>query len=335
LLDGVLDEQHASGDPLAGVLAAAAAPPRAAEQAGEDAAVTVFLTEHLVPVSQSRRGQMIKSPLAKLLTMKVGAVALAFSAGGVALAASTGAFTPAHQASALPSTISSAPVAAGPKQARTHVSASASARGTHVSASAGSTPAAGKVPVIKPRTVLSALDASQACHALAGVVNQAINHANVRADQVLSQSAVQTALDSPALRTALNSPQFASLVATVEGDSNVADYCGLLLHVAKLPAPTSVAAIPASVLSAIPGSVVSQIPGSAVSGVPAGELAQLPVPFLSRLAEPVLAGLPASVLAKLPTGMLDQVVQSLPASLRSTLPGSILSKLTSVAGQRG
>ena len=84
----------AGPEQLARVLAAAAAPGRESELAGEEAAVAAFRAHHLVPVTASRRGQMIKSPLAKLLTAKVLAVCVAvFATGGVALAASDGALS--------------------------------------------------------------------------------------------------------------------------------------------------------------------------------------------------------------------------------------------------
>ncbi len=78
-------------DPLADLLAAATAPPRADELAGEQAALAAFREAHLVGVHQSRRGSMIKTSIAKLLTVKAAAAAVAATAvGGVALAASTG-----------------------------------------------------------------------------------------------------------------------------------------------------------------------------------------------------------------------------------------------------
>ena len=84
----------AAPDPMARLLAAAAAPGRAGELAGEESAVAAFHAEHLASVTQSRRGQMMKSPLAKLLTAKALAGCLAVCAtGGVALAASSSAFS--------------------------------------------------------------------------------------------------------------------------------------------------------------------------------------------------------------------------------------------------
>src|SRR5579859_4319400 len=54
-------------EPLARLLATAAAPARPDELAREEMAVAAFGAEHLVPVTASERGQMITSPLAKFL----------------------------------------------------------------------------------------------------------------------------------------------------------------------------------------------------------------------------------------------------------------------------
>jgi hypothetical protein len=75
-------------DALAGLLAAAAAPPRDGEPGGEQAAVTAFLeaAQH-TRVPRPRSPSMIKSRWAKLLTAKVAAAAAAiFAVGGVAAA---------------------------------------------------------------------------------------------------------------------------------------------------------------------------------------------------------------------------------------------------------
>ncbi|WP_439380998.1 hypothetical protein [Amycolatopsis lexingtonensis] len=94
-------------DALAGLLAAAAAPPRDGELGGEPAAMTAFLeaAQH-VNAPQPRSPSMIKSISAKLLTAKVAAVvaALFAAAGGVAAAAVTGALPlPGSDAPAAPS----------------------------------------------------------------------------------------------------------------------------------------------------------------------------------------------------------------------------------------
>ena len=76
---------------LAELLAATAAPAERAELLGEEAAVSAFREAHLVPAASPRRKSMIKTALAKLLTLKVAAAALTVTAaGGAALAAGTG-----------------------------------------------------------------------------------------------------------------------------------------------------------------------------------------------------------------------------------------------------
>jgi hypothetical protein len=88
LLDGA---SAVSGDPLTGLLAAAAAPTRVGEQAGEHAAVAAFRAARLETAVQPRR-PMRTTLLARLLTARIAAVAaaLAVIVGGVATAAATG-----------------------------------------------------------------------------------------------------------------------------------------------------------------------------------------------------------------------------------------------------
>ena len=97
LLDGAAGRgqgTQAGPDQIVSVLAAAAAPGHDDELAGEQMAVAAFEANHLASVANFRREQMIKSPLAKILTVKVLASVLVVGAsGGVALAASTGTFS--------------------------------------------------------------------------------------------------------------------------------------------------------------------------------------------------------------------------------------------------
>jgi hypothetical protein len=89
---------------LAELLAAASAPAHPAELAGESAATAAFTAARHSPPSPARRPSMIQLTLAKLLTVKVAAIAagVAFAGvGGVALAASTGVL-PAPISSHLP-----------------------------------------------------------------------------------------------------------------------------------------------------------------------------------------------------------------------------------------
>ncbi|WP_131784667.1 hypothetical protein [Protofrankia symbiont of Coriaria ruscifolia] len=117
---------QAGSDPLADLLAAVTAPARADELAGEEAAVTAFREARLVPVTQLRREPMIKTALAKLLTVKIAVAAIAATTvGGVAVAATTG---------VLPSP--------GEHEASTGITTSASAQATDPSAHV---PAAGAV----------------------------------------------------------------------------------------------------------------------------------------------------------------------------------------------
>lgn len=86
-------------EPLWTVLAAAAAPGRYDELAGEQAAVAAFREARLATALNARRPSMIQTALAKLLTVKIAAATIAATTlGGVALAAGTGALpTPGDQ----------------------------------------------------------------------------------------------------------------------------------------------------------------------------------------------------------------------------------------------
>jgi hypothetical protein len=81
-----------SGHPLDQVLAAATAPATARELAGEADVMAAFRAAGLAPAPR-RRSSLLRSAVARLLTLKVAVVALGTSAtiGGVALAANTGA----------------------------------------------------------------------------------------------------------------------------------------------------------------------------------------------------------------------------------------------------
>jgi hypothetical protein len=77
---------------IAGVLAAAAAPHRDGAVAGESAALAAFRAARVDPNPRPQRQSMIKTVLAKLLTVKIAAVtAGVLGAGGVAVASSAGA----------------------------------------------------------------------------------------------------------------------------------------------------------------------------------------------------------------------------------------------------
>lgn len=80
--------------PLAALLHAAAAPAHPEELVGEQAALTAFEAAQLDPVPSPRRQNVLKSTLAKILTVKA-AIVLAAAAGttGVVLASTSGALT--------------------------------------------------------------------------------------------------------------------------------------------------------------------------------------------------------------------------------------------------
>ncbi|WP_173078545.1 hypothetical protein [Phytohabitans rumicis] len=91
LLRGGTDARDAGQPRLAAVLAAAAAPHGGGPVRGESAALAAFRATQLDPHSRPQRQSMIKTALAKLLTVKIAAVtAGALGVGGVALASTTG-----------------------------------------------------------------------------------------------------------------------------------------------------------------------------------------------------------------------------------------------------
>jgi hypothetical protein len=91
LLRGDRGTAGAGHDLLARLLAGAAAPARPSELALEEVAVRAFREAHRSHIPQHQRHSMIKSVAAKLLTVKVAALAVAtVGVGGVALAATTG-----------------------------------------------------------------------------------------------------------------------------------------------------------------------------------------------------------------------------------------------------
>jgi hypothetical protein len=78
-------------DRLGTHLAAATAPGQPHELTGRAAALAAFRAARAQPATEQRRTSMIKTALAKLITIKAAAVLAVTAAGGVALAASTGA----------------------------------------------------------------------------------------------------------------------------------------------------------------------------------------------------------------------------------------------------
>src|SRR5580704_5579209 len=256
LLDGAtgLGRSHAKApggpDQLARVLAAAAAPGREHELAGEQMAVAAFEAGHLESVASYQRGQMIKSPLAKLLTAKVIAAALTVSAGGgVALAAGTGTFSgpgPASHTTPGPVASSTSAPAVGPLVTPSG-SGSASAPGSGPASSADPLSSAGSQTTSSPAASSSASSVPQTatalCHAL-------ISDANGTSSQRLSQAGQVTALASGAAPKVLSSkPEFSPLISTAQSAAAVPDYCALLLDLPQLPQPSELAQLPVTLLS--------------------------------------------------------------------------------------
>jgi MgtE intracellular N domain len=318
LLDGetALGRSHAGGpEQLARVLAAAAAPGREHELAGEQLAVAAFEANHLESAASYRRGQMIKSPLAKLLTTKVLAAALTvFAGGGVALAASTGTFSgpgPAAQTPGPAASSASAP-AVGPLVAPSvSVSVSATPIVSGPASSADPLSSAGSQSASSPAADASASSVPQTatalCHAL-------ISDANGTSGQQLSQAAQVTALASGAAPKALSgSTEFSPLIGTAQSAAAVPDYCALLLDLPQLPQPGELAQLPATVLSQL----LTQLPTATLAQV----LTSLPSSTLSA----VLTELPSStvtqLLNELPTSTVSQLLTELPSSVVSGLSG--------------
>ncbi|MBP2329171.1 hypothetical protein JOF56_009556 [Kibdelosporangium banguiense] len=92
LRGGSVQTQAGGSGALSDLLAAAAAPARESELAGEQAVLAAFRAARLASVPQLRRRSMlIKTALAKLLTLKVAATAVtAVATGGITVAAATG-----------------------------------------------------------------------------------------------------------------------------------------------------------------------------------------------------------------------------------------------------
>jgi hypothetical protein len=322
LLDG-----HAGmdSDPLFRVLAAAAAPARDSELAGEQMAVAAFEANHLVPVAVSKKEH--KSMLAKLLTAKVLISSFAACAtGGVALAASTGALTGpvtpnATATASQPATTSpqpgipvSRPSSTGSPQPTAPagnplpVPSSTTSTGTQPSATAS--PSASATAQSLPQ------GAAALCKALIGDVTS-----------LTGTSGQEQALSSPTVTKVLKNHEFSSLVSTAQSVAAVPDYCALLLDLPQLPQPSELAQLPGTLLgqllTALPTSALVQILTSLPSSTLAQVLTALPTSALSQ----VLTSLPNSVVSQLLNELPTSVLSQLPSSVLSQLPTSVLSGL--------
>ncbi len=307
-------------DPVTRLLAAAAAPARERELAREDMAASAFRAEHLVPVTDPGRGEMISSPLAKLLTTKAAAIVMAVTAtGGVAVAATVSMNSPGPAAGHV-----SAHAGPGGTGVQANGSVKASVPGTGRSQAGGSS---GHQPGLAQNGTTVHLCMSLTKQVHLAIVGQASNAAG----QVLGTAGLEQALRSPLLAKVLNGGGFGQLVSQAAGAGNVADLCGITLKLPKLPNPAAVTALPAAVLAQIPvatlvtlpTSVLAQLPTSVLTKLPVSTLQQLPVSVLRRLPVSTLTQLPTSVLATLPIGTLTQ----LPTSVLATLPIPVVSKL--------
>ena len=340
LLDGAAGPDQGSptgpmgSGQLVSVLAAAAAPGRADELAGEQMAVAAFEANHLASVADSRSEQMIKSPLAKILTVKVIAAALAVGGGGVALAASTGTFSGSSPATtqtsvATPATpvpgwaTSSAAPSDSPSPSS---SASSTPAGTAPQPSASASASASPSPASIPQT------AAGLCTALAGDVAGTTG--------TLTKTAQEQALPSGAVSGVLKSnSEFSSLVSTAQSVLNVPDYCALLLQLPGLPQPADLVNLPVSLLSPLltqlPVATLAQDLTSLPSSTLSTLLTELPVATVSQL----LTSLPGSVVTQLfqalPASTVTQVLNELPTSavsqLVTELPQSLLSGLSGLS----
>lgn len=328
---------------LASVLAAAAAPGHADELAGEQMAVAAFEANHLASVADSRSEQMIKSPLAKILTVKVITAALAVGAGGgVALAASTGTFsgsspvtsrtTVATPATPVPGWTNSAATPSDSPSPSASASTAPAGTVSQQTAAPSASASASPSPASIPQT------AAGLCTALAKTL-LAKNGTGTAGS--LTKTAQEQALASGAVSGVLKSNgEFSSLVSTAQSVLNVPDYCALLLQLPGLPAPADLVNLPVSLLSALltqlPVATLAQDLTSLPSSTLSTLLTELPVATVSQL----LTSLPGSVLTQLftalPASTATQVLNELPTSavsqLVTELPSSLLSGLSGLSG---
>jgi hypothetical protein len=119
LLRGTPTAPATGPEPLASLLAAAAAPGRPDELAGEHAAVVAFRMAHRPPATQPRSRSMIRTAVGKVLTAKAAAVLAATTIGGVAVAASTGNLPTQHGGSPSPNSSHSAAATSHPTPTQT------------------------------------------------------------------------------------------------------------------------------------------------------------------------------------------------------------------------
>jgi hypothetical protein len=334
-------------DPLARLLASAAAPPWPGELAHEETAVAAFHAARLGPVAAPRGEQMVTPPLARLRTTKIAALALVLCAtGGIALAATMSGGSPFGSGPAPGPGRAGASRGGegrpGPAAAviRPAQRAAGHLSGLRARGAAGASPGAASPATVPTAGLCLALTAD--VHAIltarrgpgadgpAGVGprgSTAVSQPGL-SQPGLSQPGLDArdrarALASPALLRILAHPGFPGLTATAGGTANVADLCALTLGVPAPPAPQRLAGLPATALASVPVAALARQPRWVLVRLPALALARLPVPVLATLPRPVLATLPVPALARLPV----PVLATLPSAVLGRLPGTMLARL--------
>jgi hypothetical protein len=338
LLDGRAVADVPGTDQLAQLLAAASAPVRESELAGEQMAMAAFEANHLATSVSPQKEHT--SMLAKIFTAKVLLSSLAaFATGGVALAAGTGALNSPHPNAVTATAPATPTVSAAPSLAPTATPSSTVApqpTGTSGTSATQPAPSATASSTSTPSSIVAALPSTAAglCNALAGDVNGTLSPASLV--QALGKSSVAQTLGK-------ESSEFSSLIATAGSAANVADYCSLLLDLPQLPDPSQLAQLPGTVLaqsltalpvsalttdlSSLPASTLSQV----LSAVPVSALSTMLSELPSSVVSQLFSELPVSVVTQLLTGLpasvLSQVLSELPSSLLSQLPTSLLGML--------
>lgn len=314
LLDGHADPDT---DELARVLAAAGAPARGSELAGEQMAMAAFEASRLVPVATSVTPKREHtSMLGKLFTIKVVASSLAaLATGGAALAASTSAFSGSAHVTATASASPTVPVSTPSTPASTMPGTRpASHPRVSIAPQPGASTAATQ-PSSSPTATHATLPQTAAalCKELAGDLVSATGSS-------LSPSGLVQALSKPsAAQTANSSTQFSSLVSTAQAATNVPDYCALLLDLPQLPDPSQVAQLPGTLL----GQLLTTLPTTTLAGI----LTSLPAATLSQVLTAVPTAALSTMLTTLPSSIVAQLLEEVPTSTLTQLPQSVLSQL--------
>ena len=321
LLDGAAGRGQGTPAPgaagqVVSVLAAATAPGHDDELADEQMAVAAFEANHLASVANFRREQMIKSPLAKILTVKIFASVLVVGAsGGVALAASTGTFS-----------------GSGPGSEPAHGGSSVTAPVTP--------PAGGFIPSPAPDSGSSSDPAGpggdgQQQDPASSSTSDSSSPASIPRTAAGLCTAQTQALAGGSVSRTLQSPEFSSLVSTAQSAANVPDYCALLLSLPQLPQPAQLAQLPVSLLSQlltqVPTATLAQQLTSLPSSTLSALLAELPVSAVSQILTSLPRSAVSQILTALPTSTLNQVLTELPGTVQTQilneLPTSVVSQL--------